>query len=358
MVKRLLIGCLWVASSFAGEGMITVLEAPLFRKPDRYSEVIQYVHKGERVFIHPVVFNDRTKFSDLTESEAAKKRVQVPEDVFLSNKEIANYHDGMDYIPVKDNQGRDAWILRDHIYVWYEDGREFQQKQTVADNTDYRLLEPLPDGYPLYKYEKLRGAFNFSVGTPYNTNYPYNQKIVAESYGYQMELNAFLTKQMSNDKRGRWFIGGIATVRTVESTYILETRRSTEQWVRLGGGPLVTYDAWKTAEQRITLSTSLLLYPFTQVNVAQTEPDTGEEEFRNFWGWNFGSRLGVEYQRVKLIGELDLIAGVWGEAQTPMRLSARTGTNRPEWWSGGSNDSFNTDVTFTFAGLVGIQSTY
>ncbi|MBY0518540.1 MAG: hypothetical protein K2P81_16630 [Bacteriovoracaceae bacterium] len=359
MVKiiLLLLSLSWI-NAFAAEGMVVVLEAPLFREPNKESPVIQYKRMGDKVYIHPTVVENRNRYDMSSVTKEVIERQPPVTDQMPIDEKVYNYHDGMDFVLTKDNQGRDAWMIREHVKIWYEDRREFSQKDPNPDPTDYRLLEPLPKNYPLIHKERLRGSFAFSMGTPQTNRYPYGEKIVAESYGYQAEFNAQLLTQLESDKAGRWFVGGIITVRTVDSTYTLETRKAIEQWTRLGGGAVVNFDAWRTEKNRLTLSWAALVYPFSQVNISQSSPDTGEEEIRNYWGWNLGSRAGAQWQRIGFLADLDFIAGLWGEIESPYNLQAKSGTNRPQWWRSGSSDSFNSKITFSLAGLVGIQSSY
>jgi hypothetical protein len=328
----------------------------MFRKPDISAEVVQYTRKGQRIYIHPAVVVDRSKFANVPLNEKAYKKKLAEDNAMPISEDVANYHDGMDFILTKDKQGRDAWMLREHVHVFYEDQREHAQKDPYPDPTDYRLLEPLPETYPLVRNELLRGGLAFSMGSPYVRTYPYNEKIKAEATGNQLEVHGQLSRQLKFDERGRWFGGGMFTVRTSQNRYTLETRRSDEQWTRIGGGGHMTYDAWRTDDQRITLTGSLIVYPFSQASISQSMG--GVEESRNFTGWNLGGRTGAQWQYLRLIGELDFVLGVWGELESPMQMQAKTSTNRPQWWAAGKSDTFNANATFTFAGIVGFQSTY
>ncbi|MCE3011765.1 MAG: hypothetical protein LW878_01750, partial [Proteobacteria bacterium] len=116
------------ALSLAAEGVVVVVEAPMFRVPDQNSPVVQYAKKGQRVYIHPVVINDREAY-DIRPTKKAIERQKPRDDLFLKVKpEVENFHDAYPFILTKDNQGRDAWMIREHVYVWYEDARELNQK--------------------------------------------------------------------------------------------------------------------------------------------------------------------------------------------------------------------------------------
>ena len=342
------------ALSFGAEGVVVVVEAPMFRVPDKNSPVVQYAKKGQRVYIHPVVTNDREAY-DIRPSKKALERQKTRDDLFLKVKpEVQNFHDNYPFILTKDNQGRDAWMIREHVYVWYEDAREFAQSLPTPDPTDYRLLEPLPSAYPFNRSETLRANMRLSLGTPLTQNYPYRERIQADSYGYQFEFNAQMTRRVRKEASNRLYAGGLFTFRTVNSDLTLETRRSREQWNKIGFGGVLTYDPYRTDLHRITLSWAAIINPFHQVSISQTDLN-GVTEIRNFLAWNFSSRVGAEWQWLRVTETLDLTMGVYSELESPLNFNSSTPSNRPEWWSG---DQFNSAINFTLAGFVGLQSAY
>ncbi len=339
---------------YAADGVVVVVEAPMFRVPDINSPVIQYSKKGERVYIHPVVINDREAY-DIRPSQKALERQKKTEDPFLKVKpEVKNYHDAYPFILTKDNQGRDAWMIREHVHIWYEDQREFTQFAPNPDPTDYRLLEPLPSSYPFNRSETLRANMRLSLGTPLTQNYPYQEKIQADSYGYQFEFNATMTRRVRKEPSNRLYAGGMLSLRSVNSDLTLETRRSRESWNKIGFGGVLTYDPYRSDLHRITLSWAAIANPFNQVSISQSDLN-GVTEIRNFLAWNFSSRLGAEWQWLRVTETLDLTMGVWSELESPLNFSSSTATNRPEWWSG---NQFNAGIAFTMAGFVGLQSSY
>ena len=53
MVKKLLLTLFIIPNCWAVNGIISVLEAPIFGEPNETSKVIQYYRKGDQVYIHP-----------------------------------------------------------------------------------------------------------------------------------------------------------------------------------------------------------------------------------------------------------------------------------------------------------------
>lgn len=363
MVKLIFTILLIAGHAAAGEGRVVVLEAPLFRRPSVKSKIVQYVQKGETIYIHPQVFADENKYRNFRPSE--KKRLDIEKkmandpdlkDPYFDGQE-ANYNSRMNFVLTKDNQGRDAWIIRNHVRVWYEDEREFTQLNPRPDPTDYRLVEPLPEGYPLYDHDKVRGWLQFSMGSEFSRNYPYKEKIVAESYGRQLEFNAAMLWQRASDLADRTYLGAFLTVRTSSSDYTLEERQSKETWARIGFGPLITYDPYRYEKNRITLFFSPILYPYAQVSITQQDR-SGIEDTRAYWGWSGSGRFGAQYQRLKITSSLDFVIGVWGEIEGPLSMRSKNTARVPLWWAENKGDNFSTGFTYTLAGQIGIQSSY
>lgn len=98
-------------SALALEGMVTVLHAPLWKKPQFNSVIVQYAKKGERLTI-----------------------VDKP-----------SPHSG--FIPVWDKLAKIAYIQAKYIKVFSEDLMEQSQISINKDPTDYRPNEPLAPQY-------------------------------------------------------------------------------------------------------------------------------------------------------------------------------------------------------------------
>lgn len=363
MVKRALCLLLLCQTALAGEGRVSVLEAPLFRRPSVKSKIVQYVQKNELIYIHPQVLVDEKKYREFRPDEATRLKLeeQLAKDSDLKDPFFEDgapaYNPSSKFVLTKDNQGRDAWILREHVHVFYEDEREFTQLEPRPDPTDYRLREPLPASYPLYDHDKVRGWLQFSLGSAMAKNYPYRERITSEAYGRQLELNAAMLWIRPSDRRERSYFGGFFTVRTSTSDYtITGGRRTTETWTRFGLGPLLSYDPYRFEQHVVTLYVAPIVYPYAQASI--TQKLAAAEDTRNYWAWGASARFGAQYQRLKVTSVLDLVVGVWAEAEGPLTMRSKNTARVPAWWRENSNDRFSTGFTYTLAGQIGIQSSY
>lgn len=99
--------------AFSLEGMITVLEAPVWKKPSESSTITQYLRRGDTVTIAdlPVINSD--------------------------------------FVPIWDSLTNTAYIHTKHLKIFTADAKELQTKSLNQDPTDYRMDEPIPSNYPI-----------------------------------------------------------------------------------------------------------------------------------------------------------------------------------------------------------------
>lgn len=322
LISGLLMGLL----AHAGEAQVTVLETPFFREPDASSKVIQYARQGETIYIHP---------AELTEES------------------------GGEFVRSKDHQGRDAWVLRKHVHIWYQDAREMAQKTLRPDPTDYRLYEPLPEGYPLRRPYEARAWAQIAYTSPWAASYPYREKQIAEAYSQNFEFSGAFMRKLDTHEAGRWWGGPMMTIRHSHAEYVLSNYLTQEDWMRIGFGGVASYDAYRSEKNRINLISALLVYPYAQATIdMQLRSQHNQTDRRSYGGWNAGARLGAQWQRVNILSNLDMVMGLWGELESPLSMRSKNTAQRPTWWRHNKGDTFGTGFNFTLAAQIGLQSSY
>ncbi|MBT7668723.1 MAG: hypothetical protein HN623_04020, partial [Bdellovibrionales bacterium] len=164
----------------ATEAVVTVLRAPLFKQRSFKSAIVQYLSRGEKLFIHArdigghsyqehydSLHFDRSTLQGTVlsqipdDGETLIVDLDRMEDVegYLDSMIDADQKDGQLYfVQTIDRRGAVAYVAREHIKIIYRDDRENDKpvSSLPRDYTDYRLTEPLPDGYPLHRLEQYR----------------------------------------------------------------------------------------------------------------------------------------------------------------------------------------------------------
>ncbi len=350
-------------NALALEAVVTVLETPLLKDKNYGAPVVQYLRKGDVIKVHPSLNNDPS-YDHLAPSKEKLAKIKKElsdspewkEDPLFSgvNHEVSLEDE---FIPTIDKQGNIAYIIKEHLYFYYNNSKEFTQVPLAKDPTDYRLEEPLPKHYPLYSPRGYRGLFNFGLTQPYNESYPYLSNIKLKGYMSPIDLNATLLRQSPDDKFDRFYLGGTISFRFFKNSYSLFNGvTSTEEGIKLGIGPYVAYDAYKGEKNRINIYGSINFNFFNQLNVSQKKNNI--EEARNYRSLSFSPRIGLQYHRKHITENVDFVLGTSIEMEPATTFQSNSAANQEDWWRSRGNDKFRTRTTFALAGYLGFQTAY
>lgn len=350
--------------AMALEAVVTVLETPLLKSKSYDAPVVQYLRKGDVIKIHPSVANKREfeRFapSPKKEKEIRKKLQEAPDyhkdPLFPDNENRTAYLED-EFIPTLDRQGHTVYVIASHIYVYFNDAREFDQRITSHDPTDYRLEEPLPKNYPLKSPTGYRGQFIIGLTQPTFESYDYPDKIKTKGYSTPYDLQYTLMRQAPGNYHDRLFIGGTIGFRYSENSFTFHDRRmSLERSIRLGLGPTISYDAFKGEKNRVNLSGTILVNLFDRFYIDQTLDS--HEENREYLGYSVVPRISIQYHRKAITEDLDFVLGTALEMALPTTYRAKDPGRNTTWWQHIGNDQFTTRTSFALGGYIGLQSAY
>lgn len=351
-------------SALALEAVVIVLETPLLREPNLDAQVVQYLRKGDIYKVDPALARNES-FDHLAPTEEKLKALQgeleqTPEwkEDVVFGKRPRVVKDEDEFIAVLDRQGKTAYVIREHFYIYYENKKELSQVALRKDPTDYRLEEPLPKNYPLYSPTGYRGQVTLGFTQPYNESYPYNSDVKQKGYMSPVDLNIALLKVTPDDKYDRFYFGGGMNFKFFSNTYsLLDGRRTTEQGVRLGVGPHITYDAHKGEKNRINLYGSINLNLFNQLLIKQAGAGDRSDE-RIYRTYSLSPRIGAQYHRKQIMEDVDFVIGTGIEVEPATTFRAKNAATQIDWWRRGGSDKFRTRTIFTMAAYLGFQSAY
>jgi hypothetical protein len=323
----LMIFLILINEVFALEAVVTVLETPLFESRSYDAKVVQYLRKGDVIKIYPALGDQEGK-SIIKDDE---------------------------FIPTLDRRGHTTFVLSSHIYVFYNDSREFNQKVSQKDPTDYRLEEPLPTNYPFKKTTGLRNQFTLGLTQPQNQSYNYPDKIKAKGFGSPVDLNYTYLRLAPGNYNNRLFIGGTFNFRYYKNSYLLiDDRTSEETGIKFGIGPTISYDAFKGEKNRFNFSHTILINFFEQLGIKQNEYDS-----RRYTGNSVAGLISTQYHRKNVLSsEVDFVLGTLIELKSGTRYEAKNAGRNPLWWQDTGNDEFTTGISFNFSAFLGLQSEY
>lgn len=345
---------LFTTQAFALDAVVTVLETPLFDKPDLEANVVQYYRKGDVLKVHPSLNNSK-RFEYLAPKKRAK--IDFSDDPLLKDVKPVRASLKDDFIPVVDRRGKTAYIQTTHIYVYFENDKEFDQVIEPNDETDYRLREPLPKNYPFKNIGGYRGYLTLGFAQPYTESYPYLSETKTKGYSTPIDVNVAFLKQFSFDTQDRFYWGVTFNVRTFENAYsLLNKNFATEKSLRLGLGPTLSFDAYKGPKNRVNLTGAILLNAFNQLKISQETP-TGTD-VRNYRTVDFTPVFNIQYHRKRVLEDIDFILGTSMGIEPPATFKAKNGASIANLWKHEGNDQFTTRFVFTVTGYLGFQAAY
>lgn len=364
---KIFLGLVFLLSSraFALEAVVIVLEAPYFVEPSMDSRIVQYARKGDIIKVHPSVANT-DKFNHLAPEQKKlsnirkqlRKTPEWNEDPLFKGDIDDTFSVQDDFIAVLDRQGKRRFISKDHIYVYFNDTREFTQTPYRFDETDYRLEEPLPKNYPLPSRTGYRGIVLFGIVQPYYESYPYLSPTKTKGYSSPMDLSITLMREAGEKKNDRFYFGATGNLRHYRNSFTFNSGgKSTEENYRFGLGPYISYDAFKGVKDRINLYTSINVYLLNFMTITQRTA-AGITDSRTYQAYTVAPRIGLQYHRKDIFPEVDFVAGAGLEMETPTTYSAKDGARTDGIWRNNGSDRFKTRFVWNIGGFIGLQSAY
>ena len=360
MVKSILMTLLFSLSKIASasEGIIVVLESPLFEKPDEKSPVVQYYRKGQTIFLHSM-----ETFFDEFEEEKFKNidtvKADKTSDPLLAKDKLYFPDDDSLFYKTLTRGGKEAYILKEHVRITYKDRRDFEYKEIDYDHTDYRLEEPLPPKYPFLSRGKLRGQAQFGIGMPNYKSYPYPQKIIDTEPQFSKEFQFLYTSAQKIDPERRFYFGVLLGGHLSNINYLLSDAKAQQENLRLYLGPVATYDVYRSKSSLFSAYLSTIYHPVDRMKITLAS-DYAEKEIRNYQSYfSFSQIIGISYQAHKAVNTFDFVTGLYGKVHFPKFYQTSTAGNESSYWSSTrKDDNFDQPFTAEVSLYLGFQSYY
>jgi hypothetical protein len=273
-------------------GVVTVLEAPLFREPDQYSKVIQYVRKGKEIYLHPTDYERLTFERENIETNIAKYQEKYPDQLFTKDKVYLPEEDFLFYKTI-DNEGRVAYILREHVILRTNDSREKLEEPISPDPTEYRIEEPLPATYPFMYKADFRGHYSLMTGRLNGAVYDYTEPIQNTGFDLQYGIDIVGTWPVAFDKSERFYFGAQFIYLQSQTTVLTDSFEANESVSTASLGPIMTYDMFRKKDWLVTGHLGLLLNFAERLSLTQRFSNASIET--SYSGVSFGSRFGASF---------------------------------------------------------------
>lgn len=346
MRKLLLILSLLIPSlCFAARGVIIVLEAPLLAAPSLDSYVKQVVRRGDIIYLHNKHF--------------AANQLEPTSHLSEQTKLVDQANDSEEFYQTISKDGQAAFVQAKYIKVIFQDKRE--EGDPIArfdvDPTDYRLSEPLPDGYPLIDTAKQRGSAFVTFGTHAKTSYPFVlSNVTNESYEQSIGFQFIYARKVSYDLYDRFYFGVKAGFENHDIGLGFANGDSVNQSIgHFFAGPYISYDLYKSLKTRLTVFTTISLSLHRAYLTYKVSNGAAEE--RSFSAWGFTPEVGMQWQWLDfIVPEFDIVAGAHLLAQPATNLKA-SGEAQSIFWNQ-EQDGLNLKSGLRAQFVIGVQSRY
>lgn len=343
-------------------GQITVLEAPIFESENIDSKIIQYHYKGDQIYIHPRhTRNNRLK----NKVNISNEKLQASQNQYLKDFKdpLFDYNieevENSDFYKTLDSNGKDAYILKEHVYIFYNDLRELDQNEKEFDPTNYKLNEPLPKNYPLIKEIKSRGISSIAFRSALRPNYPFPKTITDQAIGLETEFNFIWTNHVSWNQDYRLFFGGNIFISSSENAFIIETASATERLFKIAVGPYICYDIWRNNEYRFNIFSALTLGLFNSKSI-NVNSDQSSSSINIEYGTNdLELRFGSNFQIQDVLSTADFLFGFNTFFQLPHSYDLRSRSGNindfsSSYFTKSFTESFQVGINF----FIGLQSDF
>ncbi|MBT3585407.1 MAG: hypothetical protein HN509_10915 [Halobacteriovoraceae bacterium] len=331
----------------ASHGIVIVLEAALQGSPELEAPPVQMVRKGQRIIVHGESFRGSPYQMDYETSS-------------FSNKEfpLEFFDDAEGYYRTLDKRGQTAYIQKIFVKLITKDTREFGKSINMKghDYMDYRLQEPLPEGYPLFPAKVHRASLAILVGPDLKTSYPYLKRVERESYSAVGGLKMTYTQKVKFDKYDRTHFGLTAMILGSDADFFFEDGgRSSDDRFQFRIGPIMTYDFFRRERHRFNMGGGITLNYLRSFISIQDEFENFDE--RKFSSLNATPIFTSSYQYRNLLPKTDLIVGIDVLVYLGNKLTSKTEASREGFWDQDRDQlAYPTGGQYNF--FFGLQSSY
>ena len=320
------ISLLFVTSATAYDAVVIVLEAPLLKEPKFNSVVLETLRKGARVYVP-------TEIAELSE---------IP-----------------DFIQTYDRVGDVAYIPKRYIKIITNNLSENNMPISIGshDPTDYRIEEPIPKTYPFSDTGFLRASITLSTGNNIKAPFDYNSQLANQSFSSESGARLIVTRKISFDNYDRYYFGFLSAITTCNNSISFQNNSlATENRSIIRVGPVITYDAFKNANYRLTMGTGFTYnYHKSALKIIATDGASEERLFNGFSISPFASSL---FQVVDVFPKTDLIGGVDLNLFLPHSQKTADEATITELWGENSPSQINAGFKPQVSFYLGFQVKY
>ncbi|MBP5296791.1 MAG: hypothetical protein J6Y94_05615 [Bacteriovoracaceae bacterium] len=349
-------------SLMAAQGLVIVLNAPLYQGPDVKSKTVGFVRQGSKIFIVDEDLDALARSPAEEENEVSTSNdVDVYVDEQTSEDPLNIEKEGQLYAPQDfyrtwDKLGRVAYIPKRYLKIIFNDERENGQPITLpSDETDYRLNDVLPPDYPLHRRHQHQFVVSFRTGLPITQHYAYPALVLERHQTWRQGMQFHWGTTLPFEQGYRRYFGLRFSYWGQSSRYLLANDVTAKESISFVGlGPYFAYTPFRRDDYNLEIQFSINLHLARSLIHQEQGRDYDE---RAFIGLPLSTALNIQWSMTNLLRWIDVVAAVEGEYFFGAHLKPTDKAYTPEWWEN-SPHHHRLDAHGQWAVLIGVGRTF
>ena len=316
---------LFLPNAYSYDAVVIVLNAPLLKEASLHSLVLQTLRTGDHLYVPT---------------------------------EVGNLENLPEFIQTYDRVGNTAYIPSKYIKIITNDLSENKMPISYpgSDPTDYRLEEPIPATYPFEDNSFVRSSFAIFSGNNMKSSYDYNSTLNTQSFSSETGGRFSLSRKVEFDKYDRYYFGFLAAISFSNNTIQFKNNNEAiEDRSLLRLGPIITFDAFKNSDYRLTLGTGFT-YNFHKSTLKMSGASGSDQ--RVFTGYSLSPIVSTLVQIIDVFPRTDIIAGVDLSLFLPHTQKTKDAITVPDLWASETPGQIHAGIAPQVSFFLGLQTKY
>lgn len=279
--------------AFSFIGQVEVLNAPLFNYPSKEAKIIQYLRKGERIYLKnlPITNGMKNEFSQTIDKNGAK-----------------------------------AYILTAYLKIISNDNNEiqFNKSQLKDDPSDYRKNVKTPPYYPFWSPGKIFYSLSFSTSREESSPFDYQKTIVSQEKNNSYTLSFSSYKKMNFDPYNIHFHGfNLSFSSGKNKSFLQNDVRVDENYNNFFVGYSYLYKQFEGENFNLILKTSAGI---GYHSIALTSNISGMDKNISYIAWKPSINMSWQISKTNIQNHFNILLGPKASIYFPANYKAKLST--------------------------------
>ena len=346
----------------AAQGLVIVLNAPIYQGPNTKEKVVDYVRQGMKIFVFDEDIGPEAIMPEQGQDNQNPDQdvdTYIDEEVTsdpLNIEKDERIYAPQDFYRTWDKLGRVAYIPKRYLKIIFNDDREAGQPITLpSDETDYRLDDILSPDYPFHRSHQHQFVVSFRTGRPVSQHYAYPSLVVQRKSTWRQGMQTHWGKVLPFELGYRRYFGLRLSYWGQSASYLLANNiHAKESMSLIGLGPYFSYTPFRRDRYNLEIQFSINLH-LARSFIHQTYQNDFED--RSFVGLPASTAFSIQWSMTDLLPWLDVVLAMEGEYYFAAHLKQTNSRAISEWWES-SPHHHHLSAHGQWAILIGLGDTF